>query len=635
MLRGLRKASSGWLGKTVMAAVVGFLIISFGIWGIGDIFHGFGSNTVAKIGRTEITIDQFRNRYNEELQQFSRRIGRPITPDQARALGIEQQLLSQLMAFAALDEHARQLGLTVSDEELNDQIRQNPVFHGVNGNFDPQIFMQRLRDNGFTEPRFRQDERQGITRRQIAEAIGSDIVAPKTAVEAVEHFRNEERSVDYVVLDANSVGEIPAPTPEQLASYFDEHKFAFRAPEYRKIALMTLSQQELGRTIAVSDEDAKRAYDERINRYSVPERRTVQQIVFPNAEDAQKAATRLAEGASFEDIAKDLNLADKDIDLGTVTKREIIDPAVGTAAFGLADGAVSAPVKGLFGTVIVKVTKIEPGSTKAFAEVEAEIRRDIGYERAKAEVSKLRDKVEDGFGEGLRVDQIAKANNIPLRTIDAVDRSGRTPDGNLVAGLPAGVDVVSAAFSTEVGNENDPLQLQGGGFVWYDVLEITPSRERKLDEVKDRVEARWREDETIKRLDAKTTEIVDKLKAGTPLADIAAADMLKVETKWGIKRQGTDLLPPGVVAAVFRAPKDGDGTADGKSPTERYVFRVTDIKVAPFDPNAESAKAMSDQLKAAYNDELLSEYIARLESDLGTTINQAGLAQAVGRGAPQ
>src|SRR5437868_15537329 len=111
MLRGLRKASSNWVGKAVMAAVVAFLVISFAIWGIGDIFRGFGRSTVAKVGRTEITIEQFRNLYNERLQQFSRQLGRPIGPDQARALGLDQIVLRQIISAMVLDERVRALGL--------------------------------------------------------------------------------------------------------------------------------------------------------------------------------------------------------------------------------------------------------------------------------------------------------------------------------------------------------------------------------------------------------------------------------------------------------------------------------------------------------------------------------------------
>ena len=87
-----------------MAAVVGFLVISFAIWGIGDIFRGFGRSTVAKIGHTEITIEQFRSLYNDRLQQYSRQFGRPITADQARATGLDRAVIGQIFSEILLDE---------------------------------------------------------------------------------------------------------------------------------------------------------------------------------------------------------------------------------------------------------------------------------------------------------------------------------------------------------------------------------------------------------------------------------------------------------------------------------------------------------------------------------------------------
>src|SRR5262249_44771986 len=156
---------------------------------------------------------------------------------------------------------------------------------------------------------------------------------------------------------------------------------------------------------------------------------------------------------------------------------------------------------------------------------------------------------------GARLDEIAQKLNLKLRTIEAIDRSGRTPEGGEVADLPAGIDVVNSAFGAEVGSENDALQLPAGGFVWYDVVSVTPSRERSLDEVKDKVEERFREDEITKRLDEKTAELVGKLKSGAALADVAAAEGLKLETKWGLKRQGGQ-MPPRVIAEAFRLAKD-------------------------------------------------------------------------------
>src|SRR5207248_10335585 len=97
MLRGIQKASANWLGRIVLAVVMGLLVVSFAIWGIGDIFRGFGRSTFAKIGHTEVSIEQFRDLYRERLQQLSRQLGRTISLDQARAMGLDRQIIRQLV----------------------------------------------------------------------------------------------------------------------------------------------------------------------------------------------------------------------------------------------------------------------------------------------------------------------------------------------------------------------------------------------------------------------------------------------------------------------------------------------------------------------------------------------------------
>lgn len=617
-----------------MAAVVAFLIISFGIWGIADIFRGFGATTVAKVGRTELTIDQFRNRYNDELQQLSRRAGRPITPDQARAFGFEQQIVSQTIADMALDERARQLRLGLTNDEIAKQITANPAFRGITGQFDQTVFLQRIREAGYTEQRFIAEMRQGAARQQIVEAIGSSLAPPRVAAEMFDHYRGEERTIDFVQFDAGAVGEIAAPTPDQLKEYFEGHKFAFRAPEFRTVHLLAVSQADIASTIEVSEEDAQRAYQERQSRYGTPERRHVVQLSFANADDAKRASERVTAGLSFDDLAKEPENADKLVDLGTVTKADMIDPAIANAAFGLKEGEVSGPVAGRFGTVMLRVTDIAPASVKSFAEVGPDIKRDLALERAKTEVNAIRDKIDEEQGGGAQLEEIAKTLNLKLRTIDAIDRSGRNPDGEPVADLPAGVDVVNGAFGTEIGNENDPLTLPTGGFVWYEVTNLTPSRERPLEEVKDKVEARMREEETARRLNAKATELLDKLNGGTSVADMAAAAGLKVETQSGLRRQGGAPMPPRVVTEAFRLAKGEAGSAEGQNANERVVFRVTDVKTPEFDAEAASTTQMLAQLKDAFGNDLLSQYVTRLENDIGTDVNQRALAQAVGRAGP-
>ena len=196
--------------------------------------------------------------------------------------------------------------------------------------------------------------------------------------------------------------------------------------------------------------------------------------------------------------------------------------------------------------------------------------------------------------------------------------------------LPDEQRLLAGAFSTDVGIERDPLQMQDG-YVWYDVVAITPSRERPLDEVKDQVEARWREQEIAARLTTKATEILDKLKAGTTLADVAAQDRRKVETLSGLKRgQPSGPLPAAAVDTVFRTAKDAAGKTEASDPAEQVVFRVTDIVVPTLEKGSEDAKRILDTLNRGLSEDILGEYIAKLENEIGVTLNQSALNQVIG-----
>ncbi|MGY3118228.1 peptidyl-prolyl cis-trans isomerase D [Bradyrhizobium sp. S3.14.4] len=503
MLRGMRKASSNWLGKTIMAVVMGVLIISFGVWGIADIFKGFGQSTVAKVGSTEISLNEFRQTYTDRLQQISRQFGRPLTPDQARAFGLDRQVLQQTIAEAALDEEARRLGLGQSDEQIRQVIMNDPNFKGVGGSFDPNRFQAVIRNFGYTEQRYVSEQRKVSLRRQITGTIGAGLEPPKAMIDVLTRFQNEQRAIEFVRLDAAQAGTIDAPSPEALAAYFEDHKVQFRAPEYRKISFVVVSPEEIGKWSEVSDEDAKKVFDQRKDRLGTPEKRQIHQIVFPNAAEAQAARERLAGGMSFEDLGKERGLSSSDVDLGLVTKSSL-DPAVGDAAFALPAGEISQPIQGRLGTSIVKVDKIEPGSEANYASLVGDIKREIATERARVKVNDLRDKMEDERGGGASVIDAAQKLGLTAVTIDAVDRSGRTPNGQPVTSIPQGLDVVSQAFNTDVGVDNDAISFKGG-YVWYDVLAITPSRDRNLDEVRDQVEARWRQDQIAAKLKTKAT----------------------------------------------------------------------------------------------------------------------------------
>jgi peptidyl-prolyl cis-trans isomerase D len=626
----MRKASSNWLGKTIMAVVMGVLIVSFGIWGIADIFRGFGQSTLATIGHTEISINDFRQLYTDKLQQIGRQFGRPLTMDQARAFGLDRQVLQQALAEAALDEQARRLGLGQSDAETMRTIVNDPNFKSVGGKFDPARFEAVIRQAGFSEQRYINDQRKVSLRRQIAGTISAGLEPPKTMIEALSRFQTEQRSIEYVKLDATQAGTIDPPSPEALASYFDDHKTQFRAPEYRKIAFVAITPEEIGKWSEVSDEDARKLFEQRRDRLGTPEKREVSQIVFPSAEEALAARNRIAPGLPFEDLAKERGLNSSDVDLGMVAKSAILDPEVANAAFSLSSGEVSQPVQGKFGVALVKVGKIEPGVEPSYENAAAGLKKEIASERARKSVADLRDKMEDERGGGASVLEAAQKLGVAAVTIDAVDRSGRLPSGQLATNIPRGLDVVSQAFNSDVGVDNDPISFNGG-YVWYDVLGITPSRERNLDEVKDQVEARWHEDQITSRLRTKATEMVQKLDQGGKLADEAAAAGLKVETAAGFRRDASlPGVPAAAITAAFRTAKDGAGQTPVAGTSEWIVFRVTDVSVPPVDLASDDIKKLKESLQRSLTDEQIAQYVTKLETDIGMSINEAAFAQVTG-----
>jgi len=619
-----------------MAAVMGVIAISFAIWGIGDIFRGFGRNAVATIGGTEISIEQFRQFYNDRLQQLGRQAGRPITPDEARARGLDRQLLAQLVAETTIDEQAKQLRLGIDSAEIAKRITSDPSFRGANGQFDRQRFEQIIRQAGFSESRFIEEQRRSMLRRQLAQSVTGDLKVPATALAALNQYQNEKRQIEYVALEAAQAGDVPAPTPEVLNKYFDERKTLFRAPEYRNITLLSLAPSDLAKPDAVTDTDAKAYFEQHKDSYGKPEKREVRQIVFQKPEEAADARERITKGAKFDDIAKERQLKESDTDLGMVAKSDIIDPAVADAAFSLKPGETSAPVKGRFGTVLLQVGKIEPGEEKTYEQVAAQIKREMAESRAKSDVGNLRDKIEDERAAGSTLAETAKKLGVKSVSIEAVDRSGRGLDGKPVTGLPQTPNVISAAFAGDVGVDTDPLQLPGGGYLYYDVTGVTPSRERPLEEVKDQVTARWRDDEIAKRLQAKADDLVGKLKAGTSFAQAASEAGLNVQTAKDLQRgKSGGFIPAKTIEAVFRTPKGTPATAEGGKETERFVFRVTDVVDPPFEAGTPQGQAITTTLQNSYTDDLVSEYIARLENDFGVTVNPSALNQVVGGGSQQ
>ena len=632
MLDGLRTASKSWIGKAIMTVVFGVIIVSFAIWGIGDIFRGFGQGKLGTVGSVELSSENYRYAYQTELQRLQQRMRRVVTNEEARQAGLDRQVLGRLVTEAPLDQKAQGLGLAMSDEQLAKSVQSDPSFKDpVTGGFDRARFDAVLRDNGLNERTFVREQKATYLRQELGEALAGALETPQVMTAAVDRYRGQARSVDYVILTHSNAGEAVQPSEDEIKKFYEDRKAQFQAPQYRKIVTLAMTPATLAKADDVSDADAQKVYDAtKETRYGTPEKRDIQQIVFPNEAEAQAAAAKIKSGATFDSVAAERKLSEKHIDLGALTRTQMSDPAVAEAAFALKSGEVSAPIASKFGVALVRVSKVTPAVVRPFADVAAEIKGELARDRAKKSVQVLHDKIEDQRSSGKSLAEAAKVVGLEARTIESIDERGRDRNGLPVADLAAPADLLRAVFASDIGVDNETISTKDNGYVWFEVQKVEPARQLAFDEVKDQVAAAMRADTTDKRLADKAAELVKKLKDGAQLSKIAADEKLELKHDSNVRRTGADGFEPQAIVAVFNQPDKGAGSV--AAPGGRMVFQILETATPEFNADSDANREMAKQLKAVLADDILTEYVARLQKDFGVRINDAAVRAAIGSG---
>ena len=631
MLTQMRALSQNLIGRAIMGLVLGFIILSFAVWGIGDRFTNFDAGRLATVGTTQITVDQYRSAYQTQLQQMQQKAKRGITNEEARRIGLDRQVLSRLLTDTILDQEAAKLGLAVSNDSIAKMIVDDDLFKGADGHFDKQRFAMLMANNNMTEQSYVKDERGLILRQDVSDAVVGGIEPPKAMGEAIHRYQSEVRDFDFFILPAVAAGAIPTPSPAELTKYYADRPSAFVAPEFRKLVVLSIVPVDLVKPDTISDADVQKRYDVmKAARFIVPEKRTVQQLVFPDEKAAAAAKAKIDGGETFDQLVKDEKKSEADISLGTIAKVELEDKTVADAAFALPDGSVSAPIATKFGAVLVHVAGVLPMRQQPLSEVSSQLKDELAIVHAKSEATTMRDKIEDQRSAGKTLTEAASAVGLKTRTIDAIDAMGFDKAHKPVEGLVDGPALLKAAFGTDVGADTEMLQTTNGGEVWYEVAGVDPSHRLPFDAVKPRVEALWRNDETSRRLAALGDKVVAAIDGGKTLATVAAENgKLAVMKATDIARSGAPNLPPTLAAAVFdiAAGKAGSAADGGAG---RVIFRVEAAKVPPIDPNNKDFSKLMEQVKGGLVDDVIAQYLATAQGEIGVKINQQALQTALG-----
>ncbi len=466
MLEALRRGAQTRVAKLLF----GLLVMSFGIWGVHDVFRGWGRGAVAKVGGTAITAEEFRRSYQDELDRVSRQAKKRITAEQGHAFGLDKRVLAQLISGAALEAHAHELGLSLSDKTLIDGIEIDPDFKGADGKFSKQGFDALLRQIGLTERGFLNLRRKDELRAALVGSFVKGQTVPKPLFDLMHAYNNEKRVIEWIKIDPDAV-TVADPSDAKLKELYETDKAKYMTPEYRKLQVLTLGIDDLKKQATISDDDIAKSYDANKDSYNTPEQRRVQQIAFKDKATAEAALKGLRDGTkSFGDAAKEAGAKDTDVDLGLVNKKALIDPKVADVAFSLEKDKYSDVVEGVFATVILRVTQIEPGVTRTLADVKDQVRDKLATEKAKSDLQNKHDEVEDNRIAGKTLKEIADQSKLTFKEIPAVDATGLGPDGKPVMETPDIKKIVAQAFAPDAGSDDTAIELADGGYAWVSSL---------------------------------------------------------------------------------------------------------------------------------------------------------------------
>ena len=551
MLTWMRKLSQTWLSSLFM----GGLALSFGLWGINDIFRGSVSDSVAEIGSTSISQQAFQEQYRKDLDQFRRQTGQSLTPEQARAQGFGEQALQGMIGRVALDNIAAELGLTETDAAVVQRIQADPSFAGPLGTFDKETFEGRIAQAGYSEQSFIQTMRSDLTRLQLITPLTAGVDVPLPLLRAIFAEGNEVRAAQYVVVTPQAAGQIPPPTDAQLAAYVKAHPDKFSTPEYRDVEYAYIGPEDVASEIHVTDDQIRTAYEQAKDTYVVPEKRDLEQMTFGSLADAAATLAKIKAGQSFDAVGAARGLKPADLSLGTRVAADL-DKARAAAAFALPVNGTSDPVKGDFGYVLLHVSAITPGSTKTLADATPELKKQLTDQLAGAKLADVANAYTDALGAASgssnEVATAAKQAGMQSGHIAAIDRNGLGPDGKPVG--PAGDEFRAQVFAADIGEAGDPFESKDGHYFAIKVDGVVPPKLKPLDQVRADATAAWTAEQSAALLRAKAESLATDANRTQNLTAAAAAVHASVQSSPALtRRTADDTFSADLVRAIFTA----------------------------------------------------------------------------------
>jgi len=620
---------------------LGLVCVAFVLFYIPDFLQGTGadaasSDTIARIEGQKITGSEFRRAYQAQLQAYRSAYGGQMSDQLLKQLGVENQILQQMVDERAALAEADRLGIKVSDEEVRQRILATPAFQ-ENGTFIGETRYQqllRMQRPPMTAAQFEDNVRRSLAVDKLRASLTDWLSVADKDLEGEYRRRNDKVKLAVVSFTADTFRPQVSATDAEVTAYFDGHKEDFKIPEKRKIKYLLIDFDALRTRITIPAADVQQAYNTNIEQYSQPEQVRASHILLKTegkddaavkakAEDLLKKAKA---GADFAELAKanseDEGSAKNGGDLDFFGRGRMV-PEFDQVAFTLQPGQISDLVKTQYGYHIIKVTDKKAASTRSIDEVRQQLTDQLSYERAQTQANEIAAQVEREVKKPADIERVARARGL------AVLESGFFAREEPIMGLGPAPEAASRAFEMKPDEVAGPLRA-GRGILFQTMTAKQDPYVPKIEEVKDRVR-----DEVVKQKarevsKQKATEIAAKLKS--------APDFEKAAKAAGVEAKTTDLIAagapipdlgvaPAVEDAAFKLPvgavSDPIATDNGSA-----VIKVVEKKAVTTEEWNTSKDRFREELLTDRRNRFFSAYMGKAKQKMKIDVNREALQRA-------
>ena len=519
-LRKLLKTPVAWI-------ILGLAFAAFAITGVSSPFGSPSpsSETVARVGNTDIDGGRLSNQFDRRLQAV--RAEQPdFTTEEALQQGALSATLDQMVVATALQEFGERLGLGVSKRLVDAEIASVDAFKGVTGRFDQDAFRALLEREGINEKELRADFAGDIIRKHLLSVAAAVSPVPEGVAEPFAKLQLEQRTLRVGAVPFTSF-TIDEPDAAALNAFYQERINLFTIPERRRIRYAPFERGQIAESVKPTEKEMRDYYDAHRSDYAATEVRTLRQVVTQDEGLATRIAARVKGGEDFAAVAKEaLDYSDQDLQLGSLSEEDLANTtgeAVAEAAFQADKGETVGPIQSDFGYHVVKVDEVQRSEAKPFEAVKAEIEQRAKSDLIEERVAELVDKAQDAVDDGASVAEIAKELGLKLETLPTVTEDGRAPNAPDFQPSPGQSAVIRVAYEMIDGDAPLLEDIGGNNYALVSLEEILPAAPQPLAEVEEQVRAIYRIDQQGRMAAEKAQAIVAAVEGGESLNDALQA----------------------------------------------------------------------------------------------------------------